>query len=177
MTPGLPVGSLLVDAPASGSYQRGDVITVNRPEDPANPIVTHRVFSVGADGIRTKGDANKEPDVFVAKPADVVGEVVHHVPRGGYVLYYFSQWTGVASLMMLVLTLWLAWGMCFPAKQEADSEDESTDQARVTVPRQRRANDPVGDHVAEPVHGFLSWSGTGTSAVPETRRTKDDAPV
>ncbi len=139
MTPELPVGSLLIDAPASAPYHRGEVVTVERPYDAANPVVTHRVFAVGAAGnVRTKGDANPEPDVFVAKSANVIGEVVAHIPNGGYVLVYLSQWTGVLSLMTVALAIWLAWGMCFPAKEaEASSEEAEARPARLRVPRQR----------------------------------------
>jgi len=141
MTPGLPVGSLLIDAPAAPPFHRGDVVTVERPYDASNPVVTHRVFSVGAAGnIRTKGDANPEPDVFVAKRADVIGEVVGHIPNGGYALVYLSQWTGVLSLMTVVLTIWLAWGMCFPASVGTSrTAEEKTHPARLRVPRQRSA--------------------------------------
>ncbi len=138
MTPGLPVGSLLVDAPARAPYHRGDIVTVERPEDAMNPVVTHRVFAVGAAGnIRTKGDANPEPDVFVAKRANVIGEVVAHVPKGGYVLFYFSQWTGVLSLMTVLLTIWLAWGMCFPAVEAAAPAEAGARTSRLRIPRQR----------------------------------------
>jgi signal peptidase len=140
MTPGLPVGSLLIDAPASGHYQRGDVVTVERGGDASNRVVTHRVYAVGSGGgIRTKGDANPDPDVSVARPSAVVGEVIHHVPYGGYVLVYLSQWTGVASLMMVLLTLWLAWGMFFPAAVSASAGDGKARASKLRVPQQRQA--------------------------------------
>ena len=142
MTPGLPVGSLLIDAPATGPYHRGDVVTVERPSDAQNPVVTHRVFAVGkAGGLRTKGDANPQPDIFVAKPGNVVGEVVAHIPNAGYVLVYLSQWTGVASVMTVALTLWLVWGLCFPASRER--QDTTSDQAPsgLLVPAQRAGSD------------------------------------
>ncbi len=149
MTPALPVGSLIVDAPARAPYHRGDVVTVERPYDTSNPVVTHRIFAVGpAGGVRTKGDANPEPDVFVAKPANVIGEVVHSIPYGGYVLFYFSQWTGVLSLMTLVLTVWLAWGICFPATTETSPvKEKMTLPSRQRVPRQRTADVSVASTV------------------------------
>ncbi|WP_027862019.1 signal peptidase I [Marmoricola sp. URHB0036] len=148
MTPGLPVGSLLIDEPPSPPYHRGDVVTIERPQDATNPRVTHRVFSVGLHGgIRTKGDANSEPDVFVAKPSNVIGEVVGHINNGGYVLVYFSQWTGVLSLMMIVLMVWLAWGMCFPAAESADASESSPRASRLRVPRQRQPAPTAADVV------------------------------
>jgi signal peptidase I len=162
MTPGLPVGSLLVDAPASPPYLRGEVVTVERPFDPENPVVTHRVYAVGPKGIRTKGDANPEPDVFVAKPSNVIGEVVGHIDNGGYVLVYFSQWTGVLSLMMIVLTVWLAWGMCFPAAESAASENTPR-ASRLRVPRQRQPAPSEADvpvHDAQPDRAPVTPGGT-----------------
>jgi signal peptidase len=154
MTPGLPVGSLLIDAPPSPPYHRGDVVTVERPQDQSNPLVTHRVFAVGPlGGIRTKGDANPEPDVFVAKPSNVVGEVVQHVPYGGYVLVYLSQWTGVLSLMTVALTLWLAWSLFFPTAGSASAKKQKSRSTRLRVPRQRQAvlaGDPVRPAAAVP---------------------------
>jgi len=83
MTPGMPVGSLIIDAPASGSYQRGDVVSVARPAGEPNPVVTHRIYSIGPAGIRTKGDANPKPDVFVSEPTSVVGELSQDIPYAG----------------------------------------------------------------------------------------------
>ena len=145
MSPGLPVGSLLIDAPATGPYHRGDVVTIERPSDAQNPVVTHRVFAVGkAGGLRTKGDANPQPDVFVAKRDNVVGEVVAHIPNGGYVLVYLSQWTGVASVMTVMLTLWLGWGLFFPATRERRvTAAERRDDAGLLVPAQRTGSDDV----------------------------------
>ncbi len=145
MTPDIPVGSLLIDAPATGPYHRGDVVTIERPSDAVNPVVTHRVIAVGkAGGLRTKGDANPQPDVFVAQPGNVVGEVVAHIPNGGYVLVYLSQWTGVASLMTVALTLWLGWGLFFGSATERQSARERQARTpRLSVPRQRQAVVPV----------------------------------
>jgi signal peptidase I len=139
MTPTLPVGSLLVDAPPSGSYERGAVVTIQRPGTGDERLVTHRVHAVRPAGLQTKGDANPKPDLFLAQPSAVVGEVVAHVPRGGYVFVYFSQWTGVLSLMMVLLTIRLAWAMCFPATATSAREEEAPVEPSngPRVPRQR----------------------------------------
>lgn len=136
MAPGLPVGSLIVNTPASGSYHRGDVVSVARPAGEPNPVVTHRILSIGPAGIRTKGDANSEPDIFVSKPSSIVGELAHDIPMGGYVLVYLSHWTGVLSVMMVVITLVLAWGMFFPPAAEM------TPAGKKTPVSDRRSNRP-----------------------------------
>jgi signal peptidase len=140
MTPGLPVGSLIVDTPATGSYHRGEVVSVARPAGDPNPVVTHRIHSIGPAGIRTKGDANPKPDVFVSPPSSVVGELAHDVPRAGYVLVYLSHWTGVLSVMTVLLSLWLAWGLCFPATTESEATvEQKVRKPRLRIPRQRQA--------------------------------------
>ncbi len=93
-------------------------------------------------GIRTKGDANSEPDVFVATPSNVIGEVVGHIDNGGYVLVYFSQWTGVLSLMVVALTIWLAWSICFPSAVPTVTSVEK--KPLVVVPKQRSGGTLVG---------------------------------
>ncbi|MEQ6901046.1 signal peptidase I [Nocardioides sp. YIM 152588] len=113
MSPGLPSGTLLVDAPPTGPFERGDVVTVARAQGP-DAVVTHRVVDVDRSGALTmKGDANRRPDAGTVAPGEVVGEVIASVPRGGYVLVYLSQPTGAASLIGGCLLVALAWSLFF----------------------------------------------------------------
>jgi signal peptidase I len=119
MTPAYPVGSLLVDGPVT-HYRpdRGDVVTF---ETPAGPV-THRVHAVVADGIETKGDANRTPDIWMVRPTHIVGRVIQAIPRGGYVLVFLQQPTGVPSLVLFALSTWLAWSLFFTAAEPATTE-------------------------------------------------------
>jgi signal peptidase I len=109
MTPELPPGDLLLDAPATGPFERGQVLTFEVPKGPdTDPVVTHRVLKVKGDGLVTKGDANSTPDNHRVEFSDVVGEVVGRVPNGGYALVYLSLWTGMASVLLAMLTVWLS---------------------------------------------------------------------
>ena len=92
MTPDLPPGDLLIDAPPTGPYRQGDVITFKVQAAPGlEPVVTHRVYGVHGDKIKTKGDANLTPDPGTRTDADVVGEVVRQIPHAGYLLVFLRQ--------------------------------------------------------------------------------------
>jgi len=87
MEPTYHTGDLLLTR--ERSYERGDVVVYVVPED--QPGAGHRVVHrlVGGDGDSgwlTQGDNNPQPDVWTPRDADVVGEVVVHVPRAGRLL-------------------------------------------------------------------------------------------
>jgi signal peptidase I len=110
MTPELPPGDLVVDAPPDGEYAKGQVLTFRSGATgpSAEPVTTHRVYRVGQEKLVTKGDANRTPDVHKLSLSDVVGEVVGQVPNGGYALVYLSRWDGLASVVLALLTVWLS---------------------------------------------------------------------
>ena len=90
MKPTYEPGALVVVRPVDAfSINTGDVITYQLESgDPA--VVTHRVISQGFDGngnvvLRTKGDANEDPDPELVTAIQVRGEVWYSVPYLGYV--------------------------------------------------------------------------------------------
>ena len=115
MTPTYPTGALVVDRPADGSLPAiGQVITMQT----SHGLVTHRVHGLTSEGIQTKGDANKTPDAWPTKPEHVVGVVAWGSAYLGYVLVFFQQPTGAPSIVLLGLSIWLAWLLFFPVKDE-----------------------------------------------------------
>lgn len=90
MTPTYPPGSLVVVRPVDPDAIRiGDAITYQL-ESGKPTVVTHRVVSQGFDGdgnvvLRTKGDANEDPDPKPVQAVQVKGEVWYSVPYLGYV--------------------------------------------------------------------------------------------
>jgi len=88
MDPAIPAGSLVVVIPADPAAIRvGDVVTFNAPID-GDPVVTHRVAEVVEAGaapvVRTKGDANAEPDPWLARiEGGRVWKVAGAVPHAG----------------------------------------------------------------------------------------------
>jgi len=134
MAPTYPPGDLVVDAPAGGRYVTGTVVTF-RPHPGAQNVTTHRVHAHTSGGLRTKGDANRTPDVEPVPRTDVVGRVVASVRHGGYVVVYLQQPAGVASVMTVLLSLVLAWGMCFP--QDAAQARSAVTSSASTSPSGR----------------------------------------
>jgi signal peptidase len=116
MTPGLPPGDLLIDAPPTGPFVRGDIITFKVRAAPGmEPVVTHRVYGVKGDKIKTKGDANITPDPGTRTDADVVGEVVRQVPHAGYLVVFLRQPGGLLGVLTALVALMLSWSLFFGA--------------------------------------------------------------
>jgi signal peptidase len=88
-----------------------------RHSDRAADLVTHRVVSVNAAGITTKGDANATPDAWTIRPNQVQGRTVLGVPYLGYVAVYFKQPAGVASAATTVACVMLLWGLFFGSRE------------------------------------------------------------
>jgi signal peptidase len=89
MTPGIPVGSIVVAAPVDpADVKLGNVVVFDDPE--SNRQVTHRVVTVlkQKDGLyfETKGDANRRPDRAPVPAGSVRGVMRWHVPLLGSAL-------------------------------------------------------------------------------------------
>lgn len=106
MAPGIPVGALVIDRPASPRQLRpGDVVTFGRPDRPGE-LVTHRITQIeptGPTGIsyRTKGDANNSPDPWLVAAAATNWRVAATLPLVGYALGFLR--TPIGQLLTLVL--------------------------------------------------------------------------
>ena len=112
--PDFPPGDLLIDAPPTGPYVKGDVITFKVQAAPGmDPVVTHRVHGLENDKITTKGDANHTPDSGTRTRADVVGEVVQQIPNAGYALVFLQQPGGLLGVLTALIALMLSWSMFF----------------------------------------------------------------
>lgn len=122
MTPTYSTGSLVIDRPvrSSPSPAVGDVITFRTQDG----LVTHRVHDLTPQGIKTKGDANRVEDPWTLPARDVVGHVVAGIPDGGYVLVFLKQPTGVPALMLMMVSVALAWNIFFGTSQSAEPGDE-----------------------------------------------------
>lgn len=111
MTPTYPPGTLLVDAPPAGTPRVGQVITFAAD----GHLVSHRVHAVTRRGIETKGDANRTPDVGLVTRDHVVADVVTGIKNAGFVLVFLRQPSGIPSLVLLALSVALAWSIFFAA--------------------------------------------------------------
>ncbi len=132
MEPAISTGSII----SVGKYnleelQEGDIITynvkANTEDKPA--IVTHRIHkidkveqqqSANFDGeqvdkksitytIKTKGDANSEPDTYDLGPNNIIGKYKWHIPYIGYVSAYAQTAQGFITLVILPATILIVW--------------------------------------------------------------------
>jgi signal peptidase len=120
MSPGMPVGSLVLSAPVPTSDLRvGDVLTFH-PPNRGDVLITHRVWKIVPDSINlsdatsgpvlmTKGDANSEPDLWRVPVRGTAMKRVAWVPFVGYVMQRLQDRAVRVSLVMLPV---LAFGFC-----------------------------------------------------------------
>jgi signal peptidase len=107
MTPGIPVGSVVLVRPVDpGTLQVGDVATYQR--EPGKPeYITHRILRIDSSTTPTsfvfKGDANRGADLDPVSANAIRGKVWFHVPYLGAVRDGLHGKGGITLLGMLVL--------------------------------------------------------------------------
>lgn len=115
MEPKIPVGSLVYAKPVEPStLQTGDVIVFfnqnaasasdGNGQNGVSPI-THRVVEnhVEDGEIITKGDANKSTDINPASYMNIVGKVIAHIPKLGYLASPLASLQGKIALVLIIL--------------------------------------------------------------------------
>jgi signal peptidase len=123
MAPAIGLGSAIVVAPVRPTdLAKGDVVSLQVGADRAT--FTHRIIDIvpRPDGIwiRTKGDANAEPDPTLVPATSVIGRVEMSVPFAGYLMALLSLPVGVLFVLGLAATLLaIAWLL---ESLESDSE-------------------------------------------------------
>jgi signal peptidase len=90
MDPVFRAGDAIVVWPLSGLPTLGDVVIY----EAQGALITHRVVEVRADGVITKGDANRERDGWVVRPEDIRGRMVARVPFLGWFLAFLQRPSG-----------------------------------------------------------------------------------
>ncbi len=134
MMPTYLPGDAVIDAPVRSRLHVGDVVTFH-PVSGSVAVTTHRVHRTTASNVQTKGDANRTPDPVPVARRNVVGRVIGGVPKGGYLLYFFTQRAGIAGLMAALFALCMLWGVFIPpARVTAHSP-----RARARTPRRAQA--------------------------------------
>lgn len=108
----------------------GDIITYPRPGDAdEQAMVTHRIVSVGPDGIVTRGDAEPAVDPWVLRPSEpTISRVEFVVPWVGWAylfLFHPPGWALViaSAVALVLLTRWRVRPRITPA--EPGRTDES----------------------------------------------------
>jgi signal peptidase len=147
MEPAIPLGSATVIAPVDpATLAPGDVVSMRITE--ANAIFTHRIVEIvdRSDGrwIRTKGDANPDPDPTLVPASAIIGRVEVAIPLMGYLLALLSIPVGVVFVVGVGATLlavaWLLESLepaprtgSRSARAGADLEDAVPGQPRTVV--------------------------------------------
>jgi signal peptidase I len=95
-----PVGTLVLTRPTEVSHLHvGDVISFH-PPGLANRTYTHRIISIGADGVHTRGDINGAADPWPLHNENIVGKVV-------------GRWWGIGWLLrglpIIVIGIAIVW--------------------------------------------------------------------
>jgi signal peptidase len=107
MTPGIPVGSVVMVRPVDpGALRVGDVATYQA--EPNKPVyITHRIVAIGSSNAQTvftfKGDANRGPDVDPVVAGQIRGKVWFHVPWLGRIRDDLKTRAGITLLLALLL--------------------------------------------------------------------------
>jgi len=156
MTPTIPSDSAVIVK--EGVYHVGQVISFRTQHG----VVTHRVVKRNADGtLVTKGDANQTADYGSIQPSQVIGGVVAAPQMVGYWLWYLKKPTGLASVIMTIVCLWLIYSIAMAyAKRRQRTGAAAPASATVkgvagaTVEQGGRAGEalqkvPVGWHFVE----------------------------
>jgi len=135
MTPGLPIGGVVVTerVPVS-ELQVRDVIVFHRPDKPEE-LVVHRITSLTASDagpiIQTQGDANTVPDPWKVSLRDSTAyRAVFSVPLIGYAAVWAHGPTGRETLMIVgsFLIVGAAAGSVIRLRQSTKGERRDTDQ-------------------------------------------------
>lgn len=133
MSPTLRPGDLLVDRPANNGYRVGDIITFRKSASNSE-VVTHRVAAIAPQSITTKGDANRTTDASAIPPDQVKGSLAYDLRGFGYLVVYFREPAGIASLVTTSLAIIFLWGLFFPPPAAASAgEKREPDLTRTTA--------------------------------------------
>lgn len=103
MEPEIPTGSVVFVNENDKDVEVGDVITFGLSTGESTGVyVTHRVHALKDGLVQTKGDANDNTDGFLETEA-IVGTVIFHVPKVGFLLNTLNTGHGYAILAALIL--------------------------------------------------------------------------
>lgn len=106
--------------------QEGDIIAFSN----GRISVTHRVHEIRDGLIRTKGDANDEPDQYFISEGNFLGLTVQAVPYAGYVVTWLQKAQGRILVVtgMIFLVLLEAFLSQFGDKKDKESEKKENEE-------------------------------------------------
>ena len=124
MSPTCPIGTMIFAKPTSiDRLHEGDIIVFQKN----TLIVTHRIYSISDNKVRTKGDNNNTPDSFEISEDELVGQVVFYVYYVGYVYILGDSIFGKITIVAALVFLALVSGYLEEHEQSADEADLHSD--------------------------------------------------
>lgn len=139
MEPTYDLGDIVV-ARGGGTPEVGDTVVFAVPEGTAEGmLVIHRILELDEEGrFITQGDNRETPDQWPLTEADIVGEPLLHIPKGGVIVRFFQQlW--VLAIVLGLLAMFLLWPD--GANDQVDAEagiDDDPPRATKDAGRRRR---------------------------------------
>lgn len=125
MEPALPVGSLAIVSRQADEVAAGQAVAFRLPN---GVVVTHRVTEVvrteAGRFMRTRGDANEDPDPTLVPVSAVIGPVVASVPMLGFLLAMLGMPIGLVTILSVAATLITAIWLLEELEQLEDDDDE-----------------------------------------------------
>ena len=146
MTPGIPVGSVVVVRPVDpGTLRVGDVVTYQVAPG-KQEFITHRVITIDSSTSPTtftlKGDANRGPDMDPVSAQQIRGKVWFHVPYIGGIRDALHGKGGITLVGMLALAGY-ALSQLSGAFQDRKESRDAPEETPAVNPAERK----VGGHV------------------------------
>jgi signal peptidase len=109
MEPTIPVGSIVVVKKVNAEDVKvGDVIAFETGESRTMHRVVEKVVEGGSFYFRTKGDANEDPDPWIVKPQDVLGELQLTIPYYGYLIWFAQTPFGIVLFILVPAIILIA---------------------------------------------------------------------
>lgn len=95
-----PGDIVVVTNKANNKLKKDDIITFKEEND----VITHRIIDIKDNGYITKGDNNNSIDSFIVYPENVIGKVLFHIPKIGYIVEFLAR-PIVISIEMILLAI------------------------------------------------------------------------
>jgi signal peptidase len=109
MEPTIHVGSIVVVRRVNPEGVKvGDVIAFRTGESKTIHRVIEKVVEGGSFYFRTKGDANEDPDPWIVKPQDVLGELQLTIPYYGYLIWFAQTPFGIVLFILVPAIILIA---------------------------------------------------------------------
>jgi signal peptidase len=109
MEPTIHVGSIVIVRKVNPEDVRvGDIVAFRTGESKTIHRVKEKVVENGSIYFRTKGDANEDPDPWIVKPQDILGELQLTIPYYGYLIWFAQTPFGIVLFILVPAIILIA---------------------------------------------------------------------